>query len=79
MTDPTPLLIEILHQQTAAFDARLDTLQHSVDGINTRLDAQNGRLRKAENAITRLKTIGAGGVALTSIALGAVLRHLFGL
>lgn len=43
----------------------LDLILRGVDGINERLDAQNGRVRKAEVAIARLQWavfIGGAGV-----------------
>ncbi len=54
----------------------LNLILKGVDGINSRLDAQNGRVRKAESAIAVLRwAVFGGGVGSLGV-IGAALWYL---
>ncbi len=61
------LLRDLIAQHQEAVFGRFDTVDQDNDGINKRLDALNGRLRKVEQSNTRLKVIVTG---LSALALG---------
>lgn len=72
-------LLAVSNGNHSTIDAKMDSVQVSVDEIKEHMRTLNGRTRKAETSVTRLNLVvfGIGGPSAL-VLLGVVLKLVFG-